>query len=85
MVANPVRGLLDRKRSEEHLKSSNESMTVGMFKAAVNIVWFFAKTCMFYGVFQFAKNMKFLIRAGFIVFPGLPGALIVCAGPHWSK
>ena len=25
MVANPVRGLLDRKRSEEHLPSSNES------------------------------------------------------------
>ena len=26
VVANPVRGLLDRKRSEEHLQSSNESM-----------------------------------------------------------
>ena len=25
VVANPVRGLLDRKRSEEHLPSSNES------------------------------------------------------------
>ena len=25
VVANPVRGLLDRKRSEEHLQSSNES------------------------------------------------------------
>ena len=25
MVANPVRGLLDRKRSEEHLQSSNKS------------------------------------------------------------
>ena len=24
VVANPVRGLLDRKRSEEHLQSSNE-------------------------------------------------------------
>ena len=26
VVANPVRGLLDRKISEEHLQSSNESM-----------------------------------------------------------
>ena len=25
VVANPVRGLLDRKRSEEHLQSSDES------------------------------------------------------------
>ena len=25
VVANPVRGLLDRKKSEEHLPSSNES------------------------------------------------------------
>ena len=28
MVANPVRGLLDRKISEEHLQSSNESMKI---------------------------------------------------------
>ena len=27
VVANPVRGLLDRKRSEKHLQSSNESKT----------------------------------------------------------
>ena len=27
MVANPVRGLLDRKRAEGHLQSSNESKT----------------------------------------------------------
>ena len=26
VVVNPVRGLLDRTRSEEHLQSSNESM-----------------------------------------------------------
>ena len=25
-VANPIRGLVDRKRSEEHLQSSNESL-----------------------------------------------------------
>ena len=28
VVANPVRGLLDRKRSEEHLPSSNESKII---------------------------------------------------------
>ena len=26
VIANPVRGLVDRKTSEEHLQSSNESM-----------------------------------------------------------
>ena len=31
VVANPVRGLLDRKRSEEHLQSSNESTNIYIY------------------------------------------------------
>ena len=47
-------------------------------KAAVNIVWILCKTCMFLGVFRFAKKLKFL-RAGFKVFPGLSGTLLLYA------
>ena len=34
---------------------------------------------MFLELFLFAKKMKFLLRAGFAVFPGLPLALLFYA------
>ena len=39
VVANPVRGLLDRKRSEEHLQSSNESKRKTHKKKKLMFFW----------------------------------------------
>ena len=47
-------------------------------KGAVHTVWVFI--CMFLELFLFAKKNEILdIRAGFIVFPGLPLALLFYA------
>ena len=37
---------------------------LGRFKAVVYIVPISSKSCMFLGVFRFAKNMKFLTKGG---------------------
>ena len=58
-------------------------------KAAVNnvvLVLIYSKSCMFFGVFRFAKEMKFLNKGGiYSISRSSRGTFIVCMGPHLSK